>query len=433
MTELFITKVLPYISLLGLGLTGIYAGAITSIHQFQEKLVILGETDIELSESETDDGEEDEEEQEFPIEESMNKKQASKYPLIAGSFLVGIFFALKLFGKRIVNLMFQIYFTFVGILTIIETFSPVFKKMMGKKLNNRVKYKLNFKFPWKIPYLVDKPIEIKETIRLSEIASLIAAILIHIWYFKTESWIANNILGWLFSYKGIYSLSLESFQTGGILLWGLFFYDTFFVFFTPVMVGVAKQLKGPIKFMFPRNIFADKLEFSMLGLGDIALPGIFIALIIKFDYENAKNNLKKNETIKKDRFLKPYFRNTFVGYLIGCIATVVVMLIFKAAQPALLYLVPGCFISSMLTAVFKGEFSKLFYYETLTTKLENKRKKEEMEMEKEKEKEKEKEGDEEKDKKKNEKEEEKEEEEEEEEIIIKDQKKHSSDGDEEND
>lgn len=33
---------------------------------------------------------------------------------------------------------------------------------------------------------------------------------------------------------------------------GLFFYDIFWVFFTPVMVSVAKNFDAPIKLLFPR-------------------------------------------------------------------------------------------------------------------------------------------------------------------------------------
>ena len=38
------------------------------------------------------------------------------------------------------------------------------------------------------------------------------------------------------------------------------------------------------------------------------------------------------------------------------------MIHFQAAQPALLYLVPACLISSMLTAIVRGEVKALFAY-----------------------------------------------------------------------
>ena len=69
-----------------------------------------------------------------------------------------------------------------------------------------------------------------------------------------------------------------------VLLAGLFFYDVFWVFGTDVMVTVAKGLDVPIKVVFPRGVMAvleqgiwNKpvgVQFSMLGLGDIVIPGI---------------------------------------------------------------------------------------------------------------------------------------------------------------
>jgi len=42
--------------------------------------------------------------------------------------------------------------------------------------------------------------------------------------------------------------------------------------------------------------------------------------------------------------------------------TMAVMIFFNAAQPALLYLVPACLISSLGCAVIKGELSDLLAY-----------------------------------------------------------------------
>ena len=58
-------------------------------------------------------------------------------------------------------------------------------------------------------------------------------------YFKEKHWLANNVLGLAFSVQGIEHLSLGAVSTGVILLSGLFFYDIFWVFCTPVMVSVV--------------------------------------------------------------------------------------------------------------------------------------------------------------------------------------------------
>ena len=64
------------------------------------------------------------------------------------------------------------------------------------------------------------------------------------WYYAKKHWLANNVLGICFSVEGIEHLSLGSVQTGAILLSGLFFYDIFWVFCTPVMVWAHPKCSG---------------------------------------------------------------------------------------------------------------------------------------------------------------------------------------------
>ncbi len=40
------------------------------------------------------------------------------------------------------------------------------------------------------------------------------------------------------------------------------------------MVTVAKNFDAPIKIMFPKDLGAEVFQFSMLGLGDIVIPGM---------------------------------------------------------------------------------------------------------------------------------------------------------------
>ena len=141
------------------------------------------------------------------------------------------------------------------------------------------------------------------------------------------------------------------------------------------MVTVAKNIKGPIKLMFPKklNPIVDK-DYNMIGLGDIVIPGVYVALMLRIDiylYKKVNNNVWTGIKFFS-RHLK-YFLVTFLGYIIGIISTLIVMYVFNHAQPALLYLVPGTLIPSTLTAVFSGEFKQLWDYD------EEKIQKEEME------------------------------------------------------
>lgn len=88
----------------------------------------------------------------------------------------------------------------------------------------------------------------------------------------------------------------------------------------------------------------------MLGLGDIVIPGIFIALLLRFDY-----------SLKRKSYL--YFYATFIAYFLGLMSTIFVMHVYKHAQPALLYLVPACISTPLLLALVKGDLKTLFAYE----------------------------------------------------------------------
>jgi minor histocompatibility antigen H13 len=116
--------------------------------------------------------------------------------------------------------------------------------------------------------------------------------------------------------QGIEMLSLGSFKIGAILLAGLFVYDIFWVFFTPVMVSVAKSFDAPIKLIFPTGDAAR--PFSMLGLGDIVIPGIFVALALRFDLSRGHK--------------KTYFYSAFAGYCAGLLVTILIMNWFQTAQ-----------------------------------------------------------------------------------------------------
>lgn len=118
------------------------------------------------------------------------------------------------------------------------------------------------------------------------------------------------------------------------------------------MVTVARSFEVPIKLVFPQDILEKGLtasNFAMLGLGDIVLPGIFIALLLRFD-----NSLSRKTNV--------YFYSTFFAYFMGLLATMLIMHLFNHAQPALLYLVPACLGTPLLLALVKGDLKALFSY-----------------------------------------------------------------------
>jgi len=180
------------------------------------------------------------------------------------------------------------------------------------------------------------------------------SVIITFLYVSTKHWLLNNLLGLSFSIQGVAIFGLGSYKIGCILLGGLFVYDIFWVFGTDVMVTVAKSFDAPIKLLFPKSLWAAEYQFSMLGLGDIVIPGVFIALLLRYDHHRNTSLEKKHST--------PYFHNTLVGYFVGLATTIFVMHTFQAAQPALLYLVPTCIGASLGTALVLGDITGLFAY-----------------------------------------------------------------------
>ena len=67
----------------------------------------------------------------------------------------------------------------------------------------------------------------------------------------------------------------------------------------------------------------------MLGLGDVVVPGIFVALALRYDVHREQNGRGSQRV---------FFWTSLTGYTLGLFATMAVMHVFRAAQPALLYI-----------------------------------------------------------------------------------------------
>jgi minor histocompatibility antigen H13 len=225
--------------------------------------------------------------------------------------------------------------------------------------------------------------------------------------FVENPWWLTNFLGFCFCYGTLQFMSPSTFWTGTLILGSLFFYDIYFVFFTPLMVTVATKLDVPIKLLFPRPPTSrdapGSVPLAMLGLGDIVIPGMMIGLALRFDlflyYQRKGAQWPRTEahdqatvkpeyqsatgawgerfwapTIKPLRpelqppyhdaraFPKTYFKASIVGYVSGMVTTLLAMQYSNHAQPALLYLVPGVLISIWGTALIRGETTTMWEF-----------------------------------------------------------------------
>ncbi|KAL1021186.1 hypothetical protein UPYG_G00009910 [Umbra pygmaea] len=280
--------------------------------------------------------------------ETITGRDAARFPIIASCTLFGLYLFFKVFSQEYINLLLSMYFFVLGILALSHTMSPFMNRIFPANVPIK-QYQLLF---------TQGSGDTKEEIvnyefDTKDMICLVISTVVGVWYVLQKHWIANNLFGLAFALNGVELLHLNNVSTGCILLGGLFVYDVFWVFGTNVMVTVAKSFEAPIKLVFPQDLLEQGLgasQFAMLGLGDIVIPGIFIALLLRFDV-----------SLKKDT--RTYFYTSFLAYIFGLGLTIWVMHTFKHAQPALLYLVPACIGFPVVVALLKGELTEMFRYE----------------------------------------------------------------------
>uniref|UniRef100_M1AK49 Minor histocompatibility antigen H13 n=1 Tax=Solanum tuberosum TaxID=4113 RepID=M1AK49_SOLTU len=247
-----------------------------------------------------------------PPSETMSNEHAMRFPLVGSAMLLSLFLLFKFLSKDLVNAVLTCYFFVLGIAALSATLLPAIKRFLPNKWNDDL-------IIWHFPYFRSLEIEFTR----SQIVAAIPGTIFCVWYAKQKHWLANNVLGLAFCIQGIEMLSLGSFKTGAILL-----------------------------LLFPT---ADaKRPFSMLGLGDIVIPGIFVALALRFDVSRGKE--------------PQYFKSAFLGYTFGLALTIFVMNWFQAAQPALLYIVPAVIGFLAVHCIWNGDVKPLLEFDEGKTK-----------------------------------------------------------------
>uniref|UniRef100_A0A9L0IFQ9 Signal peptide peptidase-like 2C n=1 Tax=Equus asinus TaxID=9793 RepID=A0A9L0IFQ9_EQUAS len=145
-------------------------------------------------------------------------------------------------------------------------------------------------------------------------------------------------------------------------LLGLLAFDVFFVFVTPlltrtgesVMVEVASgpadslsHERLPMVLKVPRLSFSALTlcdqPFSILGFGDIVVPGFLVAYCHRFDMQISSRQV--------------YFMACTVAYAVGLLVTFVAMVFMQVGQPALLYLVSSTLLTSLAVAACRRELT----------------------------------------------------------------------------
>ncbi|KAK5009212.1 hypothetical protein LTR28_002139 [Elasticomyces elasticus] len=415
--------------------------------------------------SDSENEEEDEIEQKM---EGLSPSDAIVFPVLAGTTLTGLYFLIKWMGPETLNKILGWYFSIVGVASVSKLLSDGFAAIhsffwprtyvdQGKvwRVNSRSKSFVPMiargiskssarssplpgvfalvplsksvnhalwtlretpKLRYTVKSYVYRLLSFRLTTPLYTILSAVSGLgLVLYSNLVDKPWWLTNLQGFAFSYSALQLLSPTTFATGSLILGALFFYDVYFVFFTPMMVTVAKNLDIPIKLLFPRPLEEGQdptiRNMAMLGLGDIVLPGLMIGLALRFDlylhYLKKQKRVSSAPELPGDAvikapfvtttanhgdkfwtsswtgrslvpalatsatemvnpsasdFRKPYFHASLAGYVSGMLVTLGVMQFSQHAQPALLYLVPGVLGSIWSTAVVRGELKEAWNF-----------------------------------------------------------------------
>lgn len=210
---------------------------------------------------------------------------------------------------------------------------------------------------------------------------------------STYFWVMQDVMGAAMCITFLETIKLNSIRVASILLIVAFFYDIFFVFVTPylfkgesIMVTVAtsggppkadpafcekypddSNCQGgdplPMLLTIPR-IGDYQGGSSLLGLGDIVLPGLLLSFAARYDAAKALlgvvsggNGVMNSYGCPEQRYCwgcrfcsGGYFGPLVVAYAVGLLMANTAVYVMEMGQPALLYLVPCC----LGTMVFMG-------------------------------------------------------------------------------
>jgi signal peptide peptidase-like protein 2B len=170
-------------------------------------------------------------------------------------------------------------------------------------------------------------------------------------------WPFQDFIGALFLCSIQRSLRLPDMKIATLLLCLMFFFDIFWVFISPlifrssVMVTVATGggTGESVPMLLRVPAFNDPFgNYRLLGFGDIALPGLLVSFLRRYDMASKKS------------WFKGYFLPALFGYFCGLCCTIAALVLMKMGQPALLYLVPGTLGTTLLLAACRGELGYLW-------------------------------------------------------------------------
>lgn len=176
------------------------------------------------------------------------------------------------------------------------------------------------------------------------------------------AWLLQDTLGMTYCLFVLQRVRLPTFKNCTSFLLALLAFDVFFVFVTPLLTRTGESImvevaagpadslsheRLPMVLRVPRLSFSaltlcDR-PFSILGFGDIVVPGFLVAYCHRFDVRIHSRQV--------------YFLASTAAYAVGLLVTFITTALMQMGQPALLYLVSSTLLTSLAVAACRQELT----------------------------------------------------------------------------
>lgn len=301
---------------------------------------------------------------------------AAVYPLVGSLVLLALFFFFSRLASVLTALM-----LFSSVIAFCMAFGPAVGALCDRLLGPRRARAVVGVFLGQERSLADN-------------LTLAAAVSVAGGWLLSGSWVLSNLLGAAVVVAFVSFVHLPNLRVAAALCLFLFAYDLFWVFLSEsffgenVMVqvatqqpdnpvaqvaraldlglpeGVPRRLELPVKLIFPRDVFSDPWgrsgDFTFLGLGDMALPGLLVSFGRFEDLRRAGSRRPGARRGARSWLPRTYAAAALAGYVAGLSLALAASILSAAAQPALVYIAPLTLGALGARARARGELAALW-------------------------------------------------------------------------
>eukprot|EP00756_Hemistasia_phaeocysticola_P006805 Hpha_TRINITY_DN139_c0_g1::TRINITY_DN139_c0_g1_i1::g.82243::m.82243/K09598/SPPL3; signal peptide peptidase-like 3 len=220
--------------------------------------------------------------------------------------------------------------------------------------------------------------------RWDVVGTLLGAVIAAGWVWTKEWWL-HDIVNVCAGVTALCSIRVKEFKWSSLLLAGLFCYDFFWVYLSTdvfgsnVMLSVATISRtvarhpappepGPALHLPGTLIFPNPnsgLGYSLLGLGDLVLPGLWVQQCFRYDIQiqKAADRDSEGESLLGGARRSRCFVYTSLSlalYVLGLLLCDIALDVTQRGQPALVFIVPSLLIGTLTTAKCRGDFDEMW-------------------------------------------------------------------------